>query len=571
MIGLDNLRHSCAHLLAAAVLELYPDAKRTIGPPIDDGFYYDFEFSSPISELDLPKIEKKMHSIIQSWKKFEKIDVSVQEAKKEFKNNSYKLELIDEFSKDSKKLTLFKSGSYVDLCKGGHVENPSKELQHFKLLKLAGAYWRGNEKNKMLTRIYGTVFPTKQELDDYLKLLDESKKRDHRILGEKLGLYFFHEVSPGSPFFLPKGFIIYNELVSFIRKEYLKRGYQEVITPLLYEKALWETSGHWEHYKDNMFNLESEKKIFSLKPMNCPSHCLIFKHKVWSYKELPLRIADFAPLHRNELSGTLSGLTRVRKFSQDDSHIFISEDQLESEISNVLDFVKFVYSDTFNLDFSVSLGTRPNDFMGEKKIWDKAEKVLESVLKKNKIKYVLSAGDGAFYGPKIDFRIKDALNREHQLATVQLDFQMPLRFNLSFDGQDGAKHTPIMIHRAILGSVERFIALLVENFSGKFPVWLSPVQVKIITVADRHTDYAQSLFSDLSATGIRVELDSRAESIPKKVKEAQLMHIPYIITVGDKEIESNILAVRTRDNNLNNFSIKDFKNKILEEIKNKNV
>ena len=571
MSNLDKLRHSCAHLLAAAVLELWPDTKRTIGPSIEDGFYYDFDFSTKISELDIPKIEKKMQSILQSWKKFEKIEVSVSDAKKEFKNNVYKLELIDEFSNEGKKLTLFKSGSYTDLCKGGHVDNPSKELQNFKLLKLAGAYWRGDSKNKMLTRIYGTIFPSKQELDDYIKILEESKKRDHRILGEKLGLYFFHEFSPGSPFFLPNGFVVYNELMNLIRTEYKKRNYQEVITPLLYEKSLWETSGHWEHYSANMFSMESEKKTFSLKPMNCPSHCLIFKHKLWSYKELPLRIADFAFLHRNELSGTLSGLTRVRKFSQDDAHIFLTEDQLESEINDLLDFEKFIYNDIFKFDYVLTLGTRPKDFMGEKKLWDKAEKLLELSLNKNKIKYLVVEGDGAFYGPKIDLKVKDALGREWQLATIQLDFQIPLRFGLTYEGSDGKKHSPIIIHRAILGSVERFIALIVENYSGKLPIWLSPVQVQIITVADRHIDFANKLLSNLRENNIRATLDDRSESIPKKVKEAQMQYIPYILTIGDREIESKKIAVRTRDNKVVEYSFSDFTLKILDDIKNKNV
>ncbi|HLC86248.1 MAG TPA: threonine--tRNA ligase [Candidatus Nanoarchaeia archaeon] len=569
MSTLEELRHSCAHLLAAAVMKLYPDAKRTIGPATEDGFYYDFEFSKPISETDLEKIEKTMREILSSWKKFEKKEATAAEAKKEFKNNQYKLELIEEFSKEGKKLTLYKSGEYVDLCKGGHSENPSKELQNFKLLKIAGAYWRGNEKNKMLTRVYGTAFATKKELDDYLKMLEESKKRDHRILGEQLGLYFFHEYSPGAPIFLPKGAIIYNELIKLLREEYRRRGYEEVLTPLLYEKALWETSGHWQHYKDNMFNMESEKKIYSLKPMNCPSHCLIYKHKLWSYKELPLRIADFASLHRNELSGTLAGLTRVRKFSQDDAHIFITEEQMQEEIEKVLDFEKFIYNDIFKFNYSMTLGTRPDNFMGEKKLWEKAEKILEEILKKKKMPYKIEEKDGTFYGPKIDLRAKDALGREWQLATVQLDFQIPLRFELTYEGNDGKKHTPIMIHRAIYGSLERFIALLVENYAGKFPVWLSPVQVVLMTIADRHNEYAKKLEEEMKKEGIRVEVDDRAESIGKKVRDHQAMKINYLVTLGDREIESNNLAIRTRDNKVININKEEFIKRIKEEIINR--
>ncbi len=567
MATLEDIRHSAAHLLAAAVMELWPDTKRTIGPAIEDGFYFDFEFSKPISEADFPKIESKMREILITWKKFERHELNAEQAKKEYKNNPYKIELIDEFSKQGQKLTFYKSGSYWDLCKGGHVENPQKELQNFKLLKTAGAYWRGSEKNKMLTRIYGTAFPAKKELDDYLQMLEEAKKRDHRIIGRDLDLFFFHEYSPGAAIFLPKGAIIYNELLNFLRAEYKKRGYQEVVTPLLYEKSLWETSGHWQYYKDNMFNLEIEKRTFSLKPMNCPSHCLIYKNKLWSYRDLPLRIADFAQLHRNELSGTLSGLTRVRKFSQDDAHLFVTEEQLEDEIESLVDFEKFVYEEVFSFDYLMTLGTRPDEFMGDKKLWDKAEKILEEILKKRKIKYKIAPKDGTFYGPKIDLRVKDSLNREWQLATIQIDFQLPIKFDLSYEGNDGKKHTPIMIHRAILGSLERFIALLTEHYAGKFPVWLSPVQAVLMTVADRHNKYALELKDEMQNKGIRAELDDRSESIGKKVRDNQAMKIPYVVTIGDKEFQSNNLAVRTRDNKIIMLEKQEFIDKVLKEIK----
>ncbi len=568
MPTLEEIRHSTAHILAAAVSKLFPDVKLGIGPVIEDGFYYDLDTKHAFTPEDLEKIEKEMQNIIKQNLKFEKKIITIEIAKKQFKNDPYKLELIKEFKKEGKEISFYKTGNFIDLCKGPHVEN-TKQLGNFKLLKVSGSYWKGDAKNKSMQRIYGTAFPTKKELDDYLFILEESKKRDHRILGEQLGLFFFHEFSPGSPIFLTKGTIVYNELVKFLREQYKKRGYNEVITPLLYEKRLWETSGHWEHYQENMFNVESEKKIFSLKPMNCPSHCLIYRQKLWSYKELPLRIADFAPLHRNELSGTLSGLTRVRKFSQDDAHIFIAEEQLEQEMDNLLDFEKFVYNETFQLNYSMTLGTRPEKFMGNPKLWDKAEKILENILKKKKIPYKIAEKDGTFYGPKIDLRAKDSLNREWQLATIQLDFQLPLRFELSYEAKDGKKHIPIMIHRAILGSIERFMALIIEHYAGKFPVWLSPTQVVIMTIADRHINYAKKLIEEMKTKEIRVELDNRTESIAKKVHDNQLMKIPYIITIGDKEINSNELAIRTRDNKVVNIDKSEFIKRILLEIKDK--
>ena len=544
------------------------DTKLGIGPVIEDGFYYDFDLKHKFTPEDLPKIEKSMHEIINKNLKFEKKIIAASEAKKQFKDDTYKLELINEFEKEGKKISFYKTGDFTDLCKGPHVEN-TKQLGNFKLLKVSGSYWKGDAKNKPMQRIYGTAFPTKQDLDNYLHVLEESKKRDHRVLGEQLGFFTFHEYSPGSPIFLPKGAIIYNELINFLRQEYKNRDYQEVITPLLYEKKLWETSGHWQYYKENMFNLESEKRIFSLKPMNCPSHCLIYKTRLYSYKELPLRIADFAPLHRNELSGTLSGLTRVRKFSQDDGHNFVTEEQLEEEIERIIDFEKYVYEKIFKFNYSMTLGTRPDDFMGDKRLWDKAEKILERILNKKKINYKIQQKDGAFYGPKIDLKIKDSLGREWQLATIQLDFQLPIRFELTYEGKDGKKHTPIIIHRAILGSFERFIAMLIEHYAGKLPLWLSPTQAVIITVADRHIEYATKLKEEMKGKGIRVELDCRSESIAKKVRDNQIMKIPYVITIGDKETETNNLAVRTRDNEVITNKKDKFIERVLLEIKNK--
>ena len=551
---LETLRHSTSHILASAVLELFPGTKLGIGPAIEEGFYYDFDLKHKLTPEDLEKIEKKMKEIINKNLRFERKEVTKKEAEKLFKGQPYKLELIKDL-KD--KITIFKHGDFIDLCSGPHI-NYTKGIKAFRLLKLAGAYWRGDSKNKQLQRIYGISFQNKEQLENYLKNLEESKKRDHRILGEQLNLFMFHEVSPGSPFFLPNGTIIYNELMKFIRDEYKKRGYQEVITPLLYEKKLWETSGHWEHYHENMFNLEIEKRIFSLKPMNCPSHCLIYKNKLYSYRELPLRIADFASLHRNELSGTLAGLTRVRKMSQDDAHIFVAEEQLEDEIKDLIEFERFIYEKTFKFNFNMVLSTKPDKFIGDVKLWNKAEKLLEDVLKKNKIKYTIAEKEGAFYGPKIDLIVKDSLNRDWQLATIQLDFQLPLRFNLTYEGKDGRKHTPIMIHRAVIGTFERFIGLLIETYAAKFPLWLTPIQVKIITVTDKHVKYAEKLKKDLESNNIRAELDDRPESIGKKIVDAHKEMPFYIITVGDREIESDNLAVRTRDNNIMNIKKEKF-------------
>ncbi len=565
MVDLERIRHSSAHVLAAAVKKLWPDTKLGIGPVIEDGFYYDIDTKHVFTPEDFPKIEKEMEAIIKKDEKFERKVLTQSEAKKLFKLDPYKSELIEDIQRKGEEISIYQTGEFVDLCHGPHVSS-TKEIGAFKLLKIAGAYWKGDAKNSQMQRIYGTAFASKKELEEYLHRLEEAKKRDHRILGEQLDLVMIHEYSPGSPFFLPKGTIIYLELMKFIREEYQKRGFKEVITPLLFNKKLWETSGHWEHYKDNMFNIEIEKETFSFKPMNCPSHCLIYKRKLWSYRELPLRIADFAALHRNELSGTLSGLTRVRKMSQDDAHIFVTKDQLEEEIKEILDFEKFVYEKIFKFEYHMYLGTRPDNFLGEKEVWDKAEKILEDVLKEKKITYTLMPKDGAFYGPKIDLRVKDALGREWQLATVQLDFQMPLRFDLSYEGADGKKHNPIMIHRAVLGTLERFIGVLIEHFAGKFPVWLSPVQVSLITVADRHIPFANELKKEFESQGLRVEVDARTESIGKKVRDNQAEKIPYVVTIGDKEMESGNLAVRDRNNQVNILKKEVFLEQVKKEV-----
>lgn len=569
--GVEVFRHSTAHLLAHAVIELFPGAKPTIGPSIEDGFYYDFGIGHNFTPEDLSKIEQRMHEIVKKDFNVERLELDESEARRMFKDNKYKLELIEEFHRENLPLSAYRQGDFIDLCKGPHLPNTGK-IKSLKLTKISSAYWRGDKEKDQLQRIYGISFPEKNMLDSHLKLIEEAEKRDHRKLGKDLEWFNFFEESPGAPFFYPKGAIIYNSLLNFIREEYRKRGYNEVITPLLYEKTLWVTSGHWEHFRENMFTLQSEGKDYALKPMNCPSHILIYKSKSRSYRELPFRIADFAPLHRNELSGVLAGLTRVRKMSQDDAHIFIAPEQVEDEIFRVLDFTNYIYRKVFDFEFDVELSTRPEKSMGSMDEWDKAEESLKKALEKKKIDYKIKQGEGAFYGPKIDFHIKDALGRSWQLATIQLDFQLPERFDATYVGQDNSKHKVVMIHRALLGSIERFLGILVEHYAGKLPLWLAPVQVKILTVADRFEKYAIKLKEELEKRSIRVEVDSRTESLGYKVREAQHQKIPLILTVGEKEEKNNSVAVRTLDNKVYfDVNTDEFLEKVLKNIGGKKV
>ncbi len=545
--SLDNLRHSCAHLLAAAIIELYPDAKRAIGPSIENGFYFDFDFGDKkISEDDFAKIENKMHELVKTWKGFEKSELTAEEAKKEYPGNPYKHELIEEFTKNVEKVTFYKSGSYWDLCKGGHCENPAEELKHFKLLSVAGAYWRGSEKNAMLTRIYGTCFPTKSELDDYLLMLEEAKKRDHKKLGQALGLFIFHETSPGMPYWLPKGLVLYNELLNFSRIVHKQFGYQEVATPILSKKELYETSGHWYHYRDDMFVspmsfLRGDSKdalagteTFGVKPMNCPNAMTIFSLVTRSYRDLPMRLSETSALHRFELSGTLNGLFRTREFHQDDAHIFIAMDQLKEEFEKIMEMIEIFYS-AFDLIYRLRFGTRPEKFMGEKKDWDQAEASLQKILDESGIEYVKEEGEGAFYGPKVDILMKDSLGREWQTGTIQLDFQQPKNFKLVYTDQNGVEVTPATIHRAIYGSFERFIGILTEHFVGRFPLWLAPVQVAVLPVSEKVADYAQEVYQKLKKEGLRAEIDDSNKPIGAKIREATLQKIPYACIIGEKE------------------------------------
>jgi len=559
---LEKLRHSASHILAQAVLELFPDVKLGIGPAIENGFYYDFDKKGGFSPEDLEKIEKRMKDIVKRDLKIERLEKSKAEAKKILKDQPYKLELLKELKVNP---TFYKQGDFIDLCAGPHVESTGK-VKYFKLLKTAGAYWKGDSKNKMLQRIYGTAFYDKKELKQYLFMLEEAKKRDHKKIGEQLDLFSFHEEGTGFPFFHPKGMIIYNELINFWKEIHTKQGYKEVKTPILLNKDLWVQSGHWDNYKEHMYITKIDGKEHAIKPMNCPGGMLIYKSKIRSYKELPLKLGELGLVHRHELSGTLNGLFRVRAFTQDDAHIYCTKDQLEEEIIKLIDLIDEVYK-TFNLTYELELSTRPEKSIGTDEMWENAESALESALKKKKLKYKLNPGDGAFYGPEIDFHIKDSLGRTWQCGTIQLDFSLPEKFELEYDGPDGQKHRPVMLHRVALGSIERFIGILIEHYAGKFPLWLSPVQVKIITVNDEVLDFAREVVEKLEQNNIRVELDSRQESISKKVRDAQTQKINYIVTIGKKEVENKTLAIRTRSGEVS-FGIKleDFIKELKEEI-----
>ncbi len=552
---LEHLRHSCAHLLAAAVVDLWPKAKLTLGPAIEEGFYYDIDFGdTKISEDDFPKIEKTMHAIVKDWKGFEKHEVSKDEALKEFRGNEYKKELIEEHSKDDGQLTVYESGSFRDLCRGGHVDKPSEDIKHFKLLSVAGAYWRGNEKNKMLTRIYGTVFPTQKELDDYLTTQEEAKKRDHRKLGKELDLFYFSDlVGPGLPLFTPKGTIIRRELENFVQSLQEPFGYTRVLIPHLAKIELYQKSGHWAKYKENMFQITSDDDIkFAMKPMNCPHHIELFSRKQFSYRDLPQRYSEVTAVYRQEKAGELLGLSRVYMLTQDDAHVFCTEEQAVEESLNIYKIIKDFYAAfDFGVGMKVRLSLRdpekPEKYLGNDSIWKKSESMMRQVAEKAGLEIYEGIGEAAFYAPKLDFMAYDSLGREWQLATIQLDLNFADRFDLKYTDKDGSLKRPVIVHRAILGSVERFMSILIEHYAGNFPTWLTPVQVKVLPITEKHLDYANKVAEALKKENIRVEVDDRNERLQAKIRDAQLEKIAYMFVVGDKEKEADSVAVRKRD------------------------
>lgn len=538
--GIEVIRHSTAHILAQAIKRIYPNALLSIGPVIENGFYYDIDLDQSISESDLSKIEKEMKKIQKENLTFIRSEVSYEEAKNVFKDNSYKVNIIE--SHKEEQLSIYQQGEFTDLCTSPHLPS-TKYVNHFKLTKVAGAYWKGDSNNKMLQRIYGVAFASKEELDNYFDFLKEADERNHRKLGKQLKLFMFSEEAPGMPFYLPNGQFIKNKMEEFLRQIQLERGYQEVKTPLMMNQRLWEASGHWDHYHENMYFTKVDDNDFALKPMNCPGHMLIFKNELKSYKDLPLRIAEFGQVHRHEFSGALNGLLRVRTFCQDDAHIFIMKSQIQEEVKNVLELIDYLYN-IFGFEYSIELSTRPEKYLGELSLWEEAEKSLSNVLDNLNLPYSINEGDGAFYGPKIDIHIKDALNRSHQCATVQLDFQMPEKFDLTYVNENNEKERPVVIHRAIFGSLDRFFGILIEHFKGAFPLWMAPTQVNLIGVSENNIEYVKQIQKVFAQENIRVNIDNRDEKLGKKIRESQMNKIPYTIVVGDEEQNNNSLSVR---------------------------
>jgi threonyl-tRNA synthetase len=569
--GLEIYRHSAAHLMAQAIKRLYGQdrVKLGIGPVIEDGFYYDIDLEKPLSPDDLSAIEQEMERIVQEDLTISRREVTREEAQRIFASpeDPYKLELIRELPDDAV-ISIYEQGEFMDLCRGPHLPSTGR-IRAFKLQSVAGAYWRGDVKNKVLQRIYGTAFPKKVQLDEHLHLLEEAKKRDHRKLGRELGLFMFSEEAPGMPFYLPNGMTIRNELENFSRELQRKEGYDEVRTPLMMNQRLWEESGHWDHYHENMYFTEVDETKFALKPMNCPGHMLIFKNSLHSYRELPIRLSEFGQVHRHEFSGALNGMMRVRTFCQDDAHIFARPDQIEEEIGRVMMLIDRFYK-VFGFEYRIELSTRPEESMGSAELWDQAESALQRVLDQQGIVYRINEGDGAFYGPKIDFHILDALKRSWQCATIQLDFQMPEKFELTYIGEDGQKHRPVVIHRAVYGSIDRFIGILTEHYSGAFPLWLAPVQVKVLPVSDHNTDYAREVKWTLEEAGIRAVVDRRSEKLGYKIREAQLEKVPYMLVLGEQEQQAGTVAVRKRgEGDAGTWAIREFTDRLLREITSK--
>ena len=571
--GLEILRHSCAHLMAQAVERLYPNTHFGIGPAIKDGFYYDIDLgnNAVITENDLAAIEAEMRKISAQAEIITREDLTCDDALNLFKDDPYKTELISELKEQGvSHVSVYKQGEYKDLCRGPHVPDTSY-IKHFKLLSVAGAYWRGSEKNKMLTRIYGTAFASQDELKQYLKRMEEAKLRDHRKIGRELDLFSLHEEGPGFPFFHPKGMAVMNTLIDFWRREHLKRGYTEIRTPQILDRELWIRSGHWDHYRENMYFTEIDEKPFAIKPMNCPGSILVYKTQLRSYRDLPMRLAELGVVHRHERSGVLHGLMRVRCFTQDDAHTYITPEQIQSEVMDIMNLDKYFYTNVFGFKYSVELSTRPEDSMGTDEQWNKAEAALRSALEETGTPYTINPGDGAFYGPKIDFHLEDCIGRTWQCGTIQLDFQMPGRFGVSYIGEDGAEHTPVLIHRVVFGSVERFMGILIEHYAGAFPFWLAPVQIQIIPIANDeasgHLAYAKELKAQFMNAGLRVEIDARDEKLGRRIRDAQLQKVPYMIVLGDKETQNKEVAVRERSKgDLGSMSVEKFKELLAAEF-----
>jgi threonyl-tRNA synthetase len=569
--ALDLIRHDAAHVLAESVTELYPGTKVSIGPAIENGFYYDFDFPDgvKVSDEDFPRIEQRMREHIKAGEPFERSDVPVGEALERFvaDDEPYKVEIIEDLIRDEgvKTVSLYRNGDFTDLCRGPHAPT-TKPIKAVKLMATAGAYWRGDSSKPMLTRIYGTAFFSKDDLDEYLERLEQARARDHRKLGKELGLFMFSDLSPGSPFWQPAGIAIWNELTDLWRTENRRRGYREVKTPILYDVELWKQSGHWDQYKDHMYFTEVEDKPMGLKPMNCPAHIQLYKDERRSYRDLPIRYSEQGLVHRHEPSGTLHGLLRVRHITQDDAHIFCTEDQIEDEVVACLDFGFFLY-DLFGFEPRLELSTRPDKRIGTDEMWDRAEAALQRALDRQGLEYEVNEGDGAFYGPKIDLHMTDSIGRSWQLGTVQLDYSMPERFHLEYTGADNAEHRPVMIHRALLGSFERFIGILIEHYAGEFPLWLAPVQAIVLPIADRHVEYARIVEAQLRAAELRAEVDDRSETIGRKIRDAELRKIPYMLIVGDSEQEANQVGLRRhREGDLGPVAVESFIERTREEI-----
>lgn len=570
--GRRAFRHTASHIMAQAVKRLYPDVKLAIGPAIDNGFYYDFDRETPFTNEELEKIEEEMKKIVKEDLKLEQFELPPDEAIKYLKeqNEPYKVELCEEHAGKNEPISFYRQGEFTDLCAGPHLMSTAA-VKAFKLTSCTGAYWRGDEKNKMLSRIYATAFPKASELELYLQRIEEAKKRDHRKLGRELELFTVMDEGPGFPFFLPKGMILKNTLIDYWRKIHTREGYVEISTPIMLNRTLWETSGHWYHYKDNMYTTVIDDTDFAIKPMNCPGGLLVYKSKPRSYRELPIRMGELGIVHRHEKSGTLHGLMRVRCFTQDDAHIFMTQDQITDEIKGVVRLIDEVYT-LFGFKYHVELSTRPEDSMGSKEDWDTATDGLKRALEELGLDYVINEGDGAFYGPKIDFHLEDSLGRTWQCGTIQLDFQLPMRFEIDYTGADGEKHRPIMIHRVVFGSIERFIGILTEHFAGAFPIWLAPVQVILMPIADRHHEFTLKAAEKLKEYGIRVETDLRNEKIGFKIREAQIQKIPYMVVIGDKEVEAGGFSVRCRKRgDMGAMSVEDFCAMAKKEIDEKTI